>query len=237
MSRWAETFAALSATHDTIDTSDTRPGATQPWAPSVAIVKPVETKGQASNPPLKPAESLGIEGAGQPFVACVTSVNEEEHREAIEPPATGIGSHDTSATLATQGRDDLEERAALVEYGVDVPRRWAEGFAALSIMAAPTGFSPERWQRIVDAAGVFLDRWAAKASECGWSDLDVFGCDATAPDRRFDCMGLTMLLDHMEVVGIDKDGADLLGTGGARLRYRRRPLPAHTVSLWELTQR
>src|SRR5258707_9704332 len=69
--------------------------------------------------------------------------------------------------------DDLDERAALVESGANVPRRWAEGYAALSSMPAPIGFSPERWRRIVDATGTFLDRWAADAAKCGWSDLDL----------------------------------------------------------------
>ena len=49
--------------------------------------------------------------------------------------------------------DELDERAAIIEYGAGVPRRWAEGFAALCAMSAPTGFAPERWQRIVDAVG------------------------------------------------------------------------------------
>jgi hypothetical protein len=132
--------------------------------------------------------------------------------------------------------DDLDERAALIEYGANVPRRWAEGYATLCSMPAPTGFSLERWRRIVDAAGVFLDRWAAKAIACGWSDLDVFGCDATAPDRRFDCMGLTLLLDRWEIADLDESGADLATETGTLLRYRRRPLPAHTISLWQLVK-
>jgi hypothetical protein len=88
-------------------------------------------------------------------------------------------------------------------------------------MPAPAGFSPERWQRIVDAAGAFLDRWAADAIKCGWSDLDVFGCDSAAPDRRFDCRGLVLLLDRWDVSGIDEAGADLVTETGAPLRYRR----------------
>ena len=133
--------------------------------------------------------------------------------------------------------DDPDERAAIIEYGASVPRRWAEGYAALCTMAPPAGFSPERWQRIVDAAGVFLDHWAAKATACGWPDLDVFGCDPDRPDARFDAMGLVLLLDRCEIVGIDEAGADLVfAPGGARQRYRRRPLPAHTVSLWQLGQ-
>src|SRR5436190_20535195 len=58
---------------------------------------------------------------------------------------------------------DLAERAALIEYGANVPRSWAEGYAALSSMPVPTGFSPERWVRIVDAAGGFIDRYAGVA--------------------------------------------------------------------------
>jgi hypothetical protein len=80
----------------------------------------------------------------------------------------------------------------------------------------------------------FLDHWAAKAIACGWSDLDVFGCDPERPDARFDCMGLVLLLDRCEVIGIDEDGADLVTETGTRQRYRRRPLPVHTVSLWVL---
>jgi hypothetical protein len=102
-------------------------------------------------------------------------------------------------------------------------------------MSAPTGFSPDRWRRIVDAAGRFIDRWADEAIRCGWCDLDLFGCNPDAPDRRFDAMGLVLLLDRAEVVSIDGHGADLIvNPRGARQRYRRRPPPVGTVSLWDL---
>jgi hypothetical protein len=131
--------------------------------------------------------------------------------------------------------DDLEERAALIEYGAGVPRRWAEGFAALSSMSPPTGFSPERWCRIIDAAGVFLDRWAVRAAELGWCDVEIFGCDADAPAARLDQMGLVVLLERMHVVAIDETGADLLSNiGDVRQRYRRRPISPHAVRLWDL---
>jgi hypothetical protein len=135
---------------------------------------------------------------------------------------------------AGQDVDDLDERAAIIKEGATVPKRWAEGYAALSTMSAPAGFSPERWTRIIDAAGTFLDQWAAKAIACGWGDIDVFGCDDTAPDRRFDCMGLLLLLDRMEVVALDPAGADLRALTGDPQRYRRKPKPDHTVRLWDL---
>jgi hypothetical protein len=104
-------------------------------------------------------------------------------------------------------------------------------------MSEPTRFSPARWGRIVGASGTFIDRWAAQAIRSGWSDLDVFGCNPDRPDARFGAMGLVMLLDHCEVVAVDEHGADLSTNTGARLRYRRRPLPADTVPLWDLVRR
>jgi hypothetical protein len=103
-------------------------------------------------------------------------------------------------------------------------------------MPAPTGFWPDHWQRIIDATGVFLDRWADEAIRFGWSDLDVFGVNPDAPTARFDCMGLIMLLNRCEIAGIDPEGADLVSAAGAHQRFRRRPLSPGTVSLWQLAQ-
>ena len=155
--------------------------------------------------------------------------NENNELIASQARAEGLISfHSFNSSCQTFAREDRGERAALIE--------WAEGYATLCSMTAPSAFSPERWVRIVDAAGSFLDRWAADAIRCGWSDLDVFGCDRDRPDARLDCMGLLMLLDRCEIVGIDEGGADLVTSPEARLRYRRRPLPAATISLWQLGQ-
>ena len=53
---------------------------------------------------------------------------------------------------------------------------------------------------------------------------------------RFHAMGLIMLLDCCEVVSIDAEGADLVTNTGAKQRYRRRPLPANTVALWDVVR-
>jgi hypothetical protein len=151
-------------------------------------------------------------------------------------PADGLNSFYSFLSLS-ESAADLDERAAIVEHDGGAPKTWAEGFAAMLAMPAPSGFSAQRWQRIVDATGTFLDRWTDTAIDCGWSNLDVFGCDRDRPDARFDAMGLVLLLDRCEVVSIDEAGADLVTTTGARQRYRRRPLPPGTVSLWELVRR
>jgi hypothetical protein len=82
---------------------------------------------------------------------------------------------------------------------------------------------------------------AAELRECldrtdmanGFANRFLFAC-VRRPDARFDCMGLVLLLDRCEIIGIDEDGADLVTETGTRQRYRRRPLPVHTVSLWVL---
>jgi hypothetical protein len=232
-SEWAELFNSLSKP-DTSDTIDTRSAGTPEAGPSVASVKAVMTIGGEAVDPIKSAGTLIFSGGDDSSVASVPSVtiNSEKGEHGTAAPA--FTAADISATLATEA-DDLDGRAAIIEYGAGVPRRWAEGYAALASMPAPTGFSSERWAGIVDAIGAFLDHWAAKAIACGWSDLDVFGCDATAPNRRFDAMGLVLLLDRARIVSIDSAGADLIiRPGDACQRYRRRPLPPDTVSLWNL---
>jgi hypothetical protein len=156
-------------------------------------------------------------------------------REPTGAPAKVAKAAKVAESNVSPDPDDLAERAALIEEGAGVPRGWAEGYAALSVMSPPAGFTPQRWRRIVDAAGIFIDRWAAKAAECGWSATDVFGVHPIAPDKRFDAMGLVLLLDRAEVVDVDPDGADLIArAGGVRTRYYRRPVPPETISLWEL---
>jgi hypothetical protein len=188
-------------------------------------------------------DNSGTNGGALSIKALAEKVlQRDSHRDSGE--TTSIQSCPTRKTAVGQTFepvplvpvDDLDERAAIIAEGAGVPKRWAEGFAALSSIPAPAGFSPERWQRIIDAAGIFIDKWAAKAAECGWSDLDVFGVNPDAPGRRFDAMGVVLLLDHCEVVAVDERGADLVANGGARLRYRRRAVPADTVSLWALNR-
>jgi hypothetical protein len=222
MSRWAERFTALSRSPDTIDTCDTRSRGGNA-RPSVSNCQSVHDKRSAVSSTPKTAESLDLAKGGGPFVNCVASVS--------APPAEKAGpviaKPKPLPTVLTEG----DTRSA-----ADTPSCWAEGCVALRSMPPPAEFYPERWQRIVDAAGIFLDRWATEAIRHGWTTLDLFGVDAGAPTARFDCMGLVMLLDRREILAIDERGADLVTASGARRRFRRRPMPPGTISLWELAQ-
>src|SRR4051794_5464633 len=88
-----------------------------------------------------------------------------------KPPKAEPAPEETLGTLAALGgvgpeavnslpRDpDQEKRAAIIAEGAGVPQAWSEGYAALVTMPPPTGFSSERWQRVVRASGKLLARW------------------------------------------------------------------------------
>src|SRR5438067_12810020 len=149
-SEWAELFNSLSQ-QDTSDTIDTRSEGVPEAAPSVATVKAVVTIGREAVDPAKPAGTLIFSDADDPSVASVARVTIKSEKEEDRTEALRFLTADISATLATEA-DDPNERAAIIECGAKVPRRWAEDYAALCSMAPPAGFSPERWQRVVDAA-------------------------------------------------------------------------------------
>jgi hypothetical protein len=258
MSRWAERFAALSGTHDTVDSVDTVAASPDPrLRPPHSVHSVAKCHGAEGATPFgeKAAETVGSRAPGVQSVNSVNSVNSVTVRgreKRGKPPQPGEVSktlhdfvdcsgestpspaHDTVDFVDTTARD---ERSAIAESDGNALRRWAETYAAICTMPAPDKFTPERWQRIIDAAGDFLDRWANQAAECGWSDLDVFGAHPTRPEARFDCKGLILSLDRCEIVGIDESGADLVTVNGARQRFLRRPLPPGTVLLSRMVQR
>ena len=140
MSRWAERFAALSGTHDTIDTSDTRSG-DENARPCVANCQSVQDKRSAVPSVPKPAEILDSTNGDRPSVTSVASV--------MAQPSAGVwpaGTEPTpSPTLLTEAdtssSDYIEERAAIIEEATDYSRRWAEGYATLCTMPPPPSFS------------------------------------------------------------------------------------------------
>lgn len=137
--------------------------------------------------------------------------------------------------VETPDQDDIEERAALVEYGAGVPREWAEGFALLHPDRPPAGVPCDRWQRFVDVAGKFLDRgYAAQAAALGWGPLELFGCDATKPAVCVDLQGLLWLIpEGARLVTLTADAATLRMSTGAIQTYHR-VVPRGAVLAWEL---
>jgi hypothetical protein len=62
-----------------------------------------------------------------------------------------------------------------------VPADWIAAVASLDAESPPPVVRPENWSAFVRAAKSFLDSWANRADELGWTDLDLFGADASRP--------------------------------------------------------
>lgn len=110
---------------------------------------------------------------------------------------------------------------------------WFEGVAQLGEMVRPARIRPDAWRQIVADAVRFLRDWGTQASSLGWTTLDIFGAHPTHPVERVDCVGMIAILHGAEVVAISDATICTRNRSGARLTYRRRPLP-DSVPLWRL---
>jgi hypothetical protein len=127
-------------------------------------------------------------------------------------------------------RPDLPTLVALYP---GVPREWVEGFQRLECDNPASGFSNSQWSLLIRSGSAFLEQWAPKAAELGWTDIDLFGVHPTAPAARFDVMGLVPIINGGEVVAITERSATIRSPGGSRLVYMRRTTGGR-VCLWEL---
>ena len=152
--------------------------------------------------------------------------------------ASGYGT--TGTTRATEfevicANEIFEERAALVEYGANVPREWAEGFARRALAPRPAGLSTETWWAIVEDAARFLDDWGRRAADLGWSALDVFGVSIQASRMRSEMAGLLPFIGGGTVVAISSASATIRSASGDEVVWLRRS-HAGAVAVWELAR-
>jgi hypothetical protein len=134
-----------------------------------------------------------------------------------------LGRSGSSILADTAMADEIEERAAHLEYDAGLPRSWAEPFARILCREAPGDFDETQWRRVLDSAMIFADAWAAKALALGWVAEDMFALRPTAPTARHDMKGLAWLLANgARVVAINADSADIVTAAGSKQRFYRR---------------
>jgi len=139
--------------------------------------------------------------------------------------------------------DRFEERAAIVEFKAGIPRAWAEGFAAMQCAQVPgwASLRPGMWGELVNAVGIFLDRWGPHAAALGWTPIDLFGALPAAPLARMDQQGLVFFLaDSGEVTAMTADTASDRRASGVIQTYRRRARAARhprTAPVWEIADK
>jgi hypothetical protein len=156
-----------------------------------------------------------------------------QRRQELASGQTKQTTETTEIGVTANAEDAFVERAALIQVGAGVPRSWAEGFATLDLARPPVGFPEERWRRLIDDGGRFLDEWGSTAAELGWSAQDVFGLHPGEPASRLDAMGLAALIDGGQVTAVTAVSATIRAASSHELVYLRR-VNDIAVAAWEL---
>lgn len=113
------------------------------------------------------------------------------------------------------------------------PAEWRSGLLQLEQRAEPIkGFADNRWRRMLASSRWFLNQWAPRAEELGWTAYDLFAAHPIAPAARLDCAGLLINLGSATVSDMDSRHAHVLSAAGYPMRYDK---PARGgVLIWEI---
>lgn len=216
MSRWAETFVALSRGLDTVDTMRHYAESSPTVSQSVHTVTQAGRISEA-NPATTPLSTCGYALQGADTLGTVDTTRRSE-----APPATV--SHTVNSVTGAEDNN-----------GADDETEWSAIVACLDPDLPPGDVPPRRWRRFVDDVGHFLDGgFAPKANALGWGLFDLFGCDRERPFARTDQAGLLWLLNGNRLVAVSENTAVIETRTGARQVFRRKPNAAGRVLAWEL---
>ena len=160
----------------------------------------------------------------------------------VHQPTPACGGDNRPARAAATSRRPTHARAAASSVTAPprartaVPEDWARGLIELATMPIPATIEPRRWFAFVGMAERLLHDHGPELHAAGWTALDLFGLDATAPETNPAGWGLAWLLGTRgQVLDVGGDNVGIRwGPGGARLAFRRRPVTARSVLAWEM---
>jgi hypothetical protein len=116
-----------------------------------------------------------------------------------------------------------------------VPADWIAGVATLDAGSPPAAVRPEHWSAFVGAAKSFLDSWATKAADRGWTDLDVFGADSSHPEIAWLNSGLLWSQPNHSIIDLHADRAILRTPNGSQQSFYRTPHLRARALPWEIS--
>jgi len=111
-----------------------------------------------------------------------------------------------------------DERAAIHEYDGKLPRQWAVAFSKLQFMDKPDQYTAAEWEQVINDAGLFADKWAARARDLGWTILDVFAVHKSESRKRLDGEGVILSICGHKVVAVTAEHVMIETKTGARQR-------------------
>lgn len=114
-----------------------------------------------------------------------------------------------------------------------LPKHIVAGIAQLQMMSAPHGLSPIWWIDISAGADRFAQRWAARALQLGWHEIELWGVDPEYPASTHP-RGLALMLAQADVVAMTKESALIRSHRGGRKNYRRWNQNFGARLIWEV---
>jgi hypothetical protein len=133
------------------------------------------------------------------------------------------------------GSQSVPQGACRVQV-VEIPAtggHYRKIFAYLQLKP-PAHIREDRWRQAVDDGRAFLQQWAERAAQLGWTSADLFGLH-TPPDKphpsydrlsRYDETGLIWLLQGRPVVGLTALTAAIQNPSESITCYRKHNKPA-----------
>ncbi len=140
------------------------------------------------------------------------------YKDCVTPitPVTSKNDNAQDFTLET-----FEERAAIIQYNDAIPRCWAIAIAKIQLRPKPNAIAQEKWQEIQSTLEM-LTTCLKDVIAHGWKISDIFGCHPVAPQRRFDAMGLLMLLNEGDrIIEIRQDAIRVQNSRGSIQSFYR----------------
>ena len=135
----------------------------------------------------------------------------------------------TPVTLVTPKNDNiqdyiieqLEERVSIIEHDGQIPYDWALPIAKIQLRAKPESITKEKWQIITNNLEMLI-YYLRDIIAHQWTISDIFGCHPIAPEKRFDVMGLLMLLNEGDrIIEVSRDVIRIQGGRGSIAGYYR----------------
>jgi hypothetical protein len=117
--------------------------------------------------------------------------------------------------------EQLEERVAIIKHDTEIPYNWALPIAKIQLRAKPESITKEKWQIITKNLEMLI-YYLQDIIAHQWTISDIFGCHPIAPEKRFDVMGLLMLLNEGDrIIEVSKDVIRIQGGRGSIAGYYR----------------
>lgn len=147
-----------------------------------------------------------------------------------EPPKT------QSPQRVTEPPEETVAKIATVAAPIDQTLPWADDLGEFAGRDCPPGVKLEYWDELTNEALLVSRQWGRKALACGWSLLDLFGCNPDPLARRVDRDGLVKSVVELRcaamILGVDDETATLRGPNGSILRHCRKLRAPGAIPLW-----